>query len=101
MIDISGLDKATLLAALYNASSPQGMGFLHFDAQPMTPEDAQAIIASFGTSRPLYFDYLKGRVMKINLTKDEMDEWGYDRDLGTGAAQRVVDALRVGAAQRL
>lgn len=29
MISIEGLDKAAVLAALYNASHPQGLGFVH------------------------------------------------------------------------
>ena len=28
MVDISGLDKAAVLAVLFNASAPGGMGFL-------------------------------------------------------------------------
>lgn len=100
-IDITGLDKATVLAALYNRSRPQGMGFLHFDPEPMTRDEAQAVIASGGThlsDRSLYFDYLKGRVMKVDLSKDEFDPWLYDRDNGNGAAYEVVSELRRAAA---
>ena len=47
-----------------------------------------------------YFDYLKGRVMKLDLTSDdEFDPWGYDRDNGRGAAQNVIDALRESGTQ--
>ncbi len=41
-----------------------------------------------------YFDYLAGRVMKIDLSGDELDPRLYDRDLGQGAAERTIDALR-------
>jgi hypothetical protein len=34
-IDLKGLNKAAVLAALYNASKPQGMGFLQYDPTPM------------------------------------------------------------------
>lgn len=40
------------------------------------------------------FDYLKGRVMKVNLSGDTLNEWGYDRDNGTGAAERAIASLR-------
>lgn len=41
-----------------------------------------------------YFDYLQGRVMKIDVSENEMDTWGYDRDNGQGAASKVVEAIR-------
>lgn len=37
-----------------------------------------------------YFDYLKGRVMKIDLSKNELDPWLYDRDNGAGKAEKVL-----------
>lgn len=39
-MDISGLSKASVLAALYNAARPQGMGFLQYDPKPMSEADA-------------------------------------------------------------
>lgn len=41
MINIADLDKAEVLAALYNASKPQGMGFMHYDPAPMGVEEAR------------------------------------------------------------
>lgn len=102
-IDISGLDKAAVLAALYNSAHPQGMGFLHYDPTPMTTEDASTYLEVgddltqwFGSqgSKRLYFDYLKGRVMKVDISGDTLDTWGYDRDNGQGAAKRAIDAIR-------
>jgi hypothetical protein len=90
MLSIAGLDKADVLAALYNASRPLGMGFMHYDPAPMTRDQAAAVLAQ-GT----YFDYLKGRVMKIDLSKDDQfEEWLYDRDNGDGAAARALAVLR-------
>ena len=91
MIDITGLNRADVLAALYNASRPQGMGFLHYDPKPMERKEAEALLISHK-----YFDYLKGRVMKLAIEETEFDERFYDRDNGNGAAQRVIDALREG-----
>lgn len=89
-VNISGLSRAAVLAALYNASRPLGMGFLQYDPNPMTEEEAEAIL-KVQTS----FDYLKGRVMKLELRQDDsFEERLYDRDNSAGAAQRAIDALR-------
>lgn len=92
MINIEGLDRADVLVALYNGSRPQGMGFMHYDPKPMLKEEAELLL-----QQQHYFDYLKGRVMKVSL-KDEkqFSGSGYDRDNGNGAAQRIIDALRLG-----
>jgi hypothetical protein len=87
MINIKGFDKAKVLAALYNHSKPQGMGYFHYTPADMTREEAQKIINECKEKGcPLYFDYLKGRVMKVDLSKDSFDETLYDRDNGPGAA---------------
>lgn len=91
MINIKGLNKAEVLAALYNASKVQGMGFLQATGRPMTVEDAEYLLL-MNTD----FDYLYGKVMKINLSSDEcFEERLYDRDVGEGAAQKVITALRM------
>jgi hypothetical protein len=91
MISFEGLSRAEVLAGLYNAARPQGRGFLEYDSEPMTVEEAEEIL-----KQQSYFDYLKGRVMKISLLegKTGFDEWLYDRDNGLGAAERVINELR-------
>ena len=42
----------------------------------------------------MYFDYLEGRVMKIDLSGDTVDPRGYDRDNGQGAVQKVITAIK-------
>jgi len=88
-IDLKGLDKAAVLAALFNASKPQGMGFMHYDPAPMTVEQAAELL-----KRSTYFDYLQGRVMKIELSDDTLDPWSYDRDNGEGAAAATIASLQ-------
>ena len=89
MVSIAGLDKAQVLKAAHNASKAQGMGFLHFKKGGLSIEECETVLA-----QGHYVDYLQGRVMKISLKTDEVDPWGYDRDNGEGAFQRVVTALR-------
>jgi hypothetical protein len=89
MINIEGLKKAEVLKVLYNNSKPLGLGILQFENTDMTTEEAEELLED-----QTYFDYLKGRVMKIDLKSDvEFEEWLYDRDNGQGAAQRAIDSL--------
>ena len=85
LIDISTKDRAAVLAALYNASKPQGMGFMHFDPTPMTVGEAEQLL-----SQTNYFDYLKGRVMKLDFSDNHIRTGGYNRDNGVGAAERAI-----------
>lgn len=89
MVNIVGIPKEKVLAALYNASSPMGLGFLNYDAEPMSEEKANELLL-----RTNSFDYINGRVMKIKLDNDmQFDESLYDRDNGAGAAQRAIDNI--------
>lgn len=91
-INISGLNKAKVLRLLFNASKQQGLGFLHADgAIPMTEPESEEIIRE--CAGRLSFDYLKGRVMKVDITGDDLIPYLYDRDNGTGAAERALDQL--------
>ncbi len=94
-IDVSTIPPARLLAALYNRSHPQGMGFLHATPEDMTEEEAQNLLQdSTGQVREFtYFDYLNGRVMKVEINGEILNSRLYDRDIGIGAAQTVVDAV--------
>jgi len=98
MIDTTGLDNAAVLAVLYNNSKPLGMGFLHFDPELMTVDEAHTLLAENVRARPpgdgAYFDYLKGRVMKVIIKGDQLDPRLYDRDNGSGAAQRAINSIK-------
>lgn len=90
-ISLKGLDKALVLAALYNSAKPQGLGFLHFTPEDMTVAQAQDVLLEHPR---MYFDYVQGRVMKVDLSGDELDPRLYDRNNGEGAAQVVIERLR-------
>jgi hypothetical protein len=110
-VDISGIDKGVLLAELFNRSAgPMGLGLLQASAGPdaMTHDQGRELIAKaqagqseadharmFGLDQGLYFDYLYGRPLKVNLDDDQVDPWGYDRDNGgPGTFASIVAALR-------
>lgn len=92
-VDITGLDRAVLLMALWSAS---------FDAivvrqlppvmRPMPPTllDARAELERGGG----YIDYFHGRVIKCHLEDKIMSTAQYDHGNGQGSAARVVQTLR-------
>jgi hypothetical protein len=88
MIDISHFSKAEVLVALFNYSHQQGLGFLdESGARPLTLPEAQEIIDQrLQGNLGLYFDYLRGRVLKVDLSQDYFNPVLYDRDNGSGAA---------------
>ena len=88
MINLKGLDKGSVLAALYNNSQVQGLGYSQAEPGEMTPEEGADLL-----KEQTYFDYLKGKVMKVDLKGDELKPFLYDRDNGTGAAQAAIDTL--------
>jgi hypothetical protein len=88
-IDITGIDKARLLMALYAKAQPLGLGRLQYTPEPLTYEEASGLL-----SQATYFDYLRGRVMKVDLSGDVLRTGLFDRDNGEGAAARAVDAAR-------
>ena len=90
MVDIKGLDKARVLKALYDHSHVQGLGFMQAAQDgDFTVEHCAELLEQY-----TYFDYLRGRVLKVDLSRDEFDERLYDRDCGEGAAQRAVDSIK-------
>lgn len=103
-ISIAGLDKAELLTALYNGSQQFGAGFIHASGRlDMTVERARKIIDGSDSdgllpweakdALRLRFDYVHGRVLKVDLTGDTLRTDLYNRDLGEGAAERIVAQL--------
>lgn len=92
MIDIKGLNKAEVLKALYDGSYIQGMGFMQAVPEgTVTVEHCKMLLETTGYP---YFDYLYGRVLKVDLSKDAFDERLYDRDNGQGTAARIIDRLK-------
>lgn len=89
MINIKGLDKAELLVELYNHSHQQGLGMMQ-PSKSLTVDDARILL-----EETTDFDYLYGKVLKVDLSSDEeFEEILYDRDNGRGLAQSVVDGMR-------
>lgn len=118
LIDISGLDPAAVLHALYMRAIVGGptMAGLDMPRIPLTLDGARELIdgsidgsAEFSVRRPLtqdlpqrdsdgrlWFQFLYGCPLKIRLPLDGglLDTAPYDRDNGTGAAAEAIAPLR-------
>lgn len=94
MIDISGLPKHAVLAALWNAAKPQSI----FDRKAAMSETRAREVADWLMESKLpddRLDWLDSRVMKVDIRGDSFDPVLYDRDNGgEGAAARVIERLR-------
>jgi hypothetical protein len=91
IVQFDGLTREQVLCALYNASKPQGLGFFHYDPMPLKIDEAKNVL-----SKSDFVDYLKGRVIKVNLPKEakEFDARLYDRDCGAGAARAAIERYK-------
>ncbi|KAL4994394.1 hypothetical protein BDV10DRAFT_189062 [Aspergillus recurvatus] len=90
-IYIGDLNKGDLIAALWSRSKPAAFFAMSgLPAPSFDKEDALRDAEKFGWT----FDYLQGRVIKSDLSGNEVNPWGYDRDNGDGAFKEVVESLR-------
>ena len=84
-IDISKKDKAAVFKALYDYAKPKGMGMFMYKPGDISIDVAREIVAE-----TLNFDYVQGRVMKVDISGDSFDSYLYDRDNGEGRAQEAI-----------
>lgn len=94
-MNIAGLSKAQLLAALFNYAMPPALRFMSTKSEPMTTEQADRIIKQMlHDKRPLKFDSIEGRSLNIDLSSDETDPTRYNLYNGRATAEHVVASLR-------
>ena len=109
-LNLATLPPEYMLAALFNAASPVGMGLLAALSAPqvISIEEAKAAIAEhsqvlrtyegpYKTWRSVRFDYLHGRPIKVEFVEVEKGVYWcrrcdlFDRDNGKGAARAAFD----------
>jgi len=82
MINITGIDLVKFVKKVYELSNPQGLGFLHYNPQPLTDEEAEKYIFKKDNSCIVMMDYVKGRSCKMNVFKNgdifEISDKWYD-----------------------
>ncbi len=88
VVDISGVPKVALLYRLWSGQVPASFFGDNMLSSPGFHDD----LAKEAVKR--YIDYFQGRAIKLDLSKDTIDPWLYDRDAGSGAFARAVSDLR-------
>lgn len=91
LVDITGLERAVVLAAAFNAARPIGTG-AHEPAvgQQLTPARAEQLLAYYGPE----LHYLLGRRLDLDLTSDRVDPAAYDAANAPVHLADLVAALR-------
>lgn len=69
-IDVTALDLRKMVAAAFDKSQPQGLGFLHHKAEPLSEAELDQLIGGMrattdGEREALSLDYVRGRSMKF------------------------------------
>ena len=93
VIDISDKDRNEVLAALYNASTPVGMGFVQYNPMPWTKEIASMYFEQFGQpdgDGVIAFKWVMGRPLNCKFIENLVYVAGYNNDNEWGLAQRAI-----------
>lgn len=92
LVNIAGLPKHAVLAALWNAAHRKSS--LDFKVA-MSESRARALTTIEQMMALPYFDWVDGRCLKVDIGTDEFDSDSYDRDNGgVGTAASVIENLR-------
>lgn len=90
VVDIKGLDKDTLLKALWTRLPPES--FFIFNG---IPPPSFNLVEAKSQLHDGYADYVCGRIIKADIyNEDIVDSFSYDRDNGEGVFAEVVASLR-------
>lgn len=93
VIDISDKDRNEVLAALYNASTPVGMGFSQYNPMPWTKEIAAMYFERFGEPDKdgvIALKWVMGRPLNCKFINNLVYVAGYNNDNEWGLAQRAI-----------
>lgn len=93
VIDISDKDRNEVLAALYNASTPAGEGFIQYNPMTWTKEIASMYFEQFGTPDSdgvIAFKWVMGRPLNCKFVNNLVYVAGYNNDNEWGLAQRAI-----------
>lgn len=102
-MDINGINKGKLIAALYNSSKPAGpFGALNAlkdssgELRDMTEAEGTGFYDRYKSPNgDISFDYVMGHVFKVAFIGDVLERPDlFDRDNGEGACAKAVAAAR-------
>ena len=93
VIDMSNKDKNEVLAALYNASTPIGKGFMQYNPMPWTKEIASMYfeqLKQVDNDDVITLKWVMGRPLNCKFIGDLVYVAGYNNDNEWGLAQLVI-----------
>ncbi len=94
VIDISNKNRYDVLAALYNASTPVGAGFMQYNPTSWDREMATIYYENYGKSNSVdgtvRFKWILGRPVSCTFDGDLVYVKAYNRDNEEGLAQRAI-----------
>lgn len=68
-LELHGVTARQLIQAAYAQSSPQGLGYLHFEDGPLSEADTDRLIEAQRTDKDIHLDYVNGRACKFYAVK--------------------------------
>ena len=71
MIDCTKVDLVKLAQEAYKLSVPQGLGFLHFNPEPLSESEAEQCIHPDDRFMRLSMDYVNGRAVKLTVREEK------------------------------
>lgn len=100
-MDITNLSKPKVLAALFNAAKPLGLGYLQYNHHHLMDETEAATLLE----NQDWFDYVEGRLMKVSIVSQsrallygktettELNTSMYNLNNGENAAENALSQL--------
>lgn len=97
VIDISNKDRYEVLAALYNASTPVGKGFIEYNPMSWDRETAAMYYECYGKANAINgtvnFKWILGRPVSCTFEDNLVYVSSYNRDNEEGLAQRAISTV--------
>lgn len=96
IIDISNKNKYAVLAALYNYSTPVGMGFKQYDPYAWDEDIANLAFEKFGETLSdggVFFGWVQGRILRCTFKDNLLYVAAYNRENIDGLGQLAVSSV--------
>jgi hypothetical protein len=95
-INIAGLNKVDLLYRMWKEQKNTGNVFFGLQSLWFDEDLAKTVVG-----RNRYIDYFCGKIIKTDLSRDEVDPWAYDRETYTGRLREIVNVMKAEEAKKL
>lgn len=88
-VSFENLEKAKVLAALYNGAKPSSTDIASYDPNPMSVSEAKQL--TFNRNN---FDYIKGRILLIIFVGNTFNSKLYNKHNGVDSAEKIIESLK-------